>query len=323
MKNIKYFVVLITLIITFTACKSDDDVTTVAIRDRDEVDVEDQQKLQEYLDTHFWNYEDYATIAAGSDFEIKFDSIDGVNAGKTPLSQQVTSSVLNRSGIDYTIYTLNVRQGGGTKSPTFADSALVSYKGYQLEKEVVNTVNGVDVYDQIVFDASTNALWFDLPGVVSGFMEGITQFNAAVSITPQPDGTLVYDDGGVGAVFMPSGVGYFSGSVSGIPAYSPLIFTFQLRAAKTTDHDGDGIFSKFEDLNGDRNVRSSDNLDNTDEDLISRFNYVDPDDDNDGVLTKDEDPDPNGDGDPSDARDTDGDGIPDYLDADSAIVPTT
>lgn len=45
-------------------------------------------------------------------------------------------------------------------------------------------------------------------------------------------------------------------------------------------------------------------------------NYIDADDDGDNVLTKDENPDPNGDGDLSDAQDTDGDGIPDYLDAD-------
>ncbi|MFB9057554.1 hypothetical protein ACFFU9_12465 [Mariniflexile ostreae] len=44
--------------------------------------------------------------------------------------------------------------------------------------------------------------------------------------------------------------------------------------------------------------------------------YLDADDDGDNVLTKDENPDPNGDGDFSDAQDTDGDGIPDYLDND-------
>ena len=34
------------------------------------------------------------------------------------------------------------------------------------------------------------------------------------------------------------------------------------------------------------------------------------------ILTKNENPDPNGDNDLSDAQDTDGDGTPDYLDAD-------
>lgn len=44
--------------------------------------------------------------------------------------------------------------------------------------------------------------------------------------------------------------------------------------------------------------------------------YIDADDDGDNILTEDENPDPNGDGDLSDAQDTDSDGIPDYLDAD-------
>jgi len=52
--------------------------------------------------------------------------------------------------------------------------------------------------------------------------------------------------------------------------------------------------------------------DDTDEDFIP--NYLDSDDDGDGILTKDEDA--NGDGDPTN-DDTDGDGIPDYLDADN------
>ncbi|GGK32482.1 hypothetical protein GCM10007962_28530 [Yeosuana aromativorans] len=45
-------------------------------------------------------------------------------------------------------------------------------------------------------------------------------------------------------------------------------------------------------------------------------NYKDADDDGDNVLTKDENPDPNKDGNLDDAQDTDGDGTPDYLDTD-------
>lgn len=45
-------------------------------------------------------------------------------------------------------------------------------------------------------------------------------------------------------------------------------------------------------------------------------NYLDEDDDGDNILTKNEKPNPNGDNDLSDAQDTDGDGIPDYLDND-------
>jgi len=318
MKNLKYLIGLFAIIIAFIACNSDDDdnFATVAIRDRDEVDLEDQLALQTYLETHFWNYEEFATITPGADFEIKLDSISGANINKTPLSQQVTSSVVTREGFDYNVFTLNVRQGDGPETATFADSILVSYKGLLLDKEIVNDAGD---YDQIVFDASTSSIWFDLPRVVGGFMEGVTQFNGATSITPQPDGTVTYENGGIGAVFMPSGAGFFATTVTRIPIYSPLIFTFQLRAVNDADHDNDGILSQFEDLNGDRDVRSSNSLDDSDQDILGLFNYLDVDDDGDGINTVDENPDPNGDGNPEDALDTDEDGIPDYLDADTVI----
>ncbi|MGA0277554.1 MAG: gliding motility-associated C-terminal domain-containing protein, partial [Candidatus Kariarchaeum pelagius] len=47
------------------------------------------------------------------------------------------------------------------------------------------------------------------------------------------------------------------------------------------------------------------------------YNYEDDDDDGDGIKTRDENSDPNGDGNPFDAYDSDGDGIPDYLEPSS------
>ncbi|SFZ94371.1 hypothetical protein SAMN05428642_104130 [Flaviramulus basaltis] len=63
-------------------------------------------------------------------------------------------------------------------------------------------------------------------------------------------------------------------------------------------------------------LNSNDDLTDDDTDGDTIPNYIDADDDGDNVLTKNENPDPNGDGDFSDAQDTDGDGIPDYLDDD-------
>ena len=57
-------------------------------------------------------------------------------------------------------------------------------------------------------------------------------------------------------------------------------------------------------------------LDDDDTDGDTIPDYIDADDDGDNILTIDENPDPNGDGDISDAQDTDGDSIPDYLDDD-------
>jgi hypothetical protein len=306
MKKIKYLFSFLITGIVLISCGNDDD-NRIAIRDRGEVYTEDLVKLQDYLNTHFYNYEEFAANPAGADFKIAFDTIADAIAFRIPLACQVATKVLNRDGIDYTYYTLNVRQGGGAAQPTFADSTLVSYEGRLL--------------DNTVFDGSANSVWFDLPNVVDGFTAGITELNEAASITPNGDGTFSYTDSGVGAVFMPSGLAYFNRIQSTIPQYSPLIFTYQLRKVKITDHDNDGILSKFEDLDGDQDLRSPGNRDNTDNDRINGgFNYIDADDDGDGVPTIFENPDPNGDGDPSDAEDLDGDGIPGYLDANEVNI---
>jgi len=311
MKKIKYLFTFLAIGMVLISCGSDDD-NGVVIRDMNEVYIEDLAELQEYLNTHFYNYEEFATNPAGADFNIVFDTIADANAGKTPLASQVNSRVLTRDGIDYTYFTLNVRQGGGALRPTFADSTLVSYEGLLL--------------DNSVFDGSINSIWFDLPGasafggVVDGFAAGVTELNEATNITANGDGTFSYTDSGVGAVFMPSGLGYFSTSLTGIPAYSPIIFTYQLRKVNFSDHDGDGILSLYEDLDGDLDLQSPDDRDNTNEDLIGGFNYLNIDDDGDGVPTIFVNPDPNGDGDPSDAEDLDGDGIPGYLDSNEVNI---
>jgi len=304
MKKITYLLTFLITGMVLISCGNDDEGNGIVVRDREEVFTEDLVKLQDYLNTHFYNYEEFASNPAGSDFEIAFDTIADANAGKTALASQVTSNAVTRDGVDYTYYTLKVRQGGGVAKPTFADSTLVSYEGRLL--------------DNTVFDGSVNPIWFDLPGVfVEGFALGLLDLNEAISINSNPDGTLSFIDSGIGAVFMPSGLAYFNITQSGIPAYSPLIFSYQLRKSETTDHDNDGIFSKFEDLDGDSYLKSPNDRDNTDGDQSQfgiLYNYVDNDDDGDGVPTIFENADPNGDGDPSDAEDLDGDGIPGYLD---------
>ena len=64
----------------------------------------------------------------------------------------------------------------------------------------------------------------------------------------------------------------------------------------------------FEDLNGDGILA------NDDTDADGTPNYLDNDDDGDGLLTINENADPNMDGNPADAADADMDGVPDYLD---------
>ncbi len=175
--------------------------------------------------------------------------------------------------------------------------------------------------DRRVFDSAITPIWLDMIGVVEGFKTAIIDYKGATSFTENSlDGTVSYsNDFGNYTVFMPSGLGYFNSPPNqDIPRYSCLIFNTQLYTVNQTDHDGDGIPTYLEDLDGDGFVIDAD--DNTDGDTA--VNYLDVDDDNDGTLTKDEITvvDANGDNvitiDEITFYDDDDDGIKNHLDSD-------
>ena len=93
-------------------------------------------------------------------------------------------------------------------------------------------------------------------------------------------------------------------------------------STQALDSDGDTIINALDpddDNDGLLTIYEDVNKDgkpaNDDTDADGKANYLDTDDDGDTVATKNENADPNGDGNPTDAIDTDLDGIPDYLDA--------
>ena len=305
---------LFLLIATVWSCKKDDgtDLVIVPPRALDEVAVEDDAAIEAFLETHFYNYEEFANPPAEFDFKIKIGVIEGDNADKIPLMQQVQSETVTVTNTDLGLedeqsvqqiyYYLIAREGGGER-PTAADSTFVNYEGSLL--------------DGTVFDERSNN-WLYLPFLVRGFAKGASQLRAGTEIVVNEDGTTKITNSGVGMVFMPSGLGYFNNLQGEIPRYSPLIFKLELGLmVADTDYDNDGIPSIMEDLNGDGNL----NNDNTDREAEIRArtglipNHLDADDDGDGTPTRDEIIiDANGN---ITFPDTDGDGIPDYLDKDT------
>lgn len=264
--------------VIFSCNKKDDGVTFVPARDRGEEAPLSVAIIEEYLQTHFYNYEEFANPPADFDFKIKFDTIAGENADKTPLINQVSSkTVPDRidDGVYYTLYYLNALEGGGEK-PTFSDVVTLQYEGTFL-----NTEFSLSPYTDL-FDSAASPVSFDLTAVVNGFQDGMIEFNTSPTgpIT-NPDGTVSFEDFGVGAVFIPSGLGYYVSPPNGspIPFYSQLIFTFQLYAARVGDQDNDGVPSFYEDLNGNE-IEEDDDTDND-----GLPNYFDADDDNDGRPT--------------------------------------
>ncbi|MFC7358242.1 FKBP-type peptidyl-prolyl cis-trans isomerase [Jejudonia soesokkakensis] len=300
--NKKFFLYpfLALTILLLSACGDDDDGDdSTPARDRGEEAIAAQLEIETYLGSHFYNYEEFANPPADFDNKVRIDTIAGENADKIPLLEQVEFKIVQdrfEEDVEYKLYFLKVTQGGGD-SPNFPDIVNVTYDGFNLEGEV--------------FDSSLIPAQFDLTLTIDGFQDVLVEFNGASVIIDNPDGSISYENFGIGAMFVPSGLGYFDNAAisSSLEAYSQLVFTFQLIDARVGDQDNDGIPSIMEDLNLNNRVDDDD----TDEDL--RPNYFDSDDDNDGRPTRDEiEIDSQGN---ITFPDVDGDGIPDYLDADS------
>ncbi|MAV79918.1 MAG: hypothetical protein CMC22_07295 [Flavobacteriaceae bacterium] len=281
-----------TLILLITlGCKKDSGPEP--IRDVQEQTLVDDEALVRYLQTHFYNYEDFESDSDNYKIEISLDTINEENSDKTSLWDQVQTKtvVLNdREGneIPNKLYFIEVKRGVGD-SPSSIDSTFVTYRG--------SLLNGN------VFDYRQLPTWFDLTSVVRGFREFLPELSAG-DHTLNNDGTYDLDHYGQGVFFIPSPLGYYSQNLSAIPNYSPLIFSVELHKVNPADHDKDGILSRDEDPDGDGNPYNDD----TDEDNIP--NYQDADDDGDGINTRVEF-DRDGDGIPDD---DDNDGTPDYLD---------
>jgi len=337
--NIKKFTLsVLSLFFIIASCKKDDDdgIESIPIRDEAEVYGEDIIKIEDYLSSHSFNYEEFNFNEPYSpdndNFNLKIESIPEGNAGnKIPLIDMMggeINTVMNvlsiktvkQSGIDYELYILKIREGLGDNLHSL-DRAIVNYNGF--------LING-DVFDSAVTPINFNLTSIgSIGGVVTGFREGLLEFKTSIGISTAPDGVDTYEGHGIGAVFIPSGLGYFANAPITIGAYKPIIFTLNLIDRLDTDFDFDGIPSHLEDIDGsdsDPNVDSDGdgntlndyerdgNGFNNDTDNDGLPNFIDSDDDGDGLLTINEDKD--GDGDPTNDDDNNN-GIADYLDADS------
>ncbi|PRX53223.1 FKBP-type peptidyl-prolyl cis-trans isomerase [Flagellimonas meridianipacifica] len=313
----------------FISCGDDDgpDVEITPPRLLAEVAPENDAEIQEFLQTHFYNYEEFESPPAGFDFRIVIDEIAGENSDKRPLSEfvdfvdiPVSSFELlldeEENDIPHRLYYLSARptneendavKMAGTCPecfPTVADSVFARFEGKLL--------------DGSVFDSAlNNPVWFDLAMFQDlsqgfrGFTEGMPFIRRGEDIIENPDGTVSVENFGVGMIIFPSGLGAFNRINSGIPQYSPLIFTIDLFTLNNTDHDRDGIPSIQEDLNGDGYLYD-DNTD-IDSEIVPFANFQDADDDGDGVSTREEISDGNGNI-IIPFPDSNNDGTPDYLD---------
>ena len=313
----KLYILLITILLLGFSCGDDDDdgIIEVPEADRTEQQVIDNDSLLSYLQSH---YVDSSILLNNS--TISFNEIE-INQlpenGELPNPDQnsllvdiVETLTTTYFDVEYEYYILKINQGGSENSPNFSDKVRVSYEG--------------TLMDDTVFDSSSTPVDFDLTSTIAGWGRVLPEFNIAEDFVINSDGTVTYNNPGIGIMFLPSGLGYYSAAAGSVPVYSNLIFKFKVFQSELNDHDFDNVPSHLEDINGDFDLTN----DNSDDDTFADF--VDSDDDNDGTLTIDEDLEPDsdltvdrdgdgdptndiGDGDPTN-DDTDGDGIPNYLD---------
>ncbi|PKA96944.1 hypothetical protein B0O79_0590 [Flavobacteriaceae bacterium MAR_2009_75] len=259
------FVVLLAFASVICSCSDDDDagVTIEPARPLSEVLVEDEAEIQEYLSTHYYNYEEFDNPTDDFDYKIDLMEIpEGDTTNIRPLSEfvetievDVPSSHFFIEGEDETVahklYYVIAREGKG-ETLTVADSAFARYEGQLLSG---------DIFDN---SRENSPQWFNLPTLQTpatstfsgtparGFAEGMKLFKGGLPPVDNSDGTYDVEDYGVGFVIFPSGLGYYNSTQSIIEAYSPMIFKMYLLAVENeTDHDGDGKLSIDEDTNGD------------------------------------------------------------------------
>ena len=315
----KLYILLITIFLLGFSCGDDDDdgIVEVPEADRTEQQVIDNDSLVSFLQSH---YVDESLLTNNP--TILFNEIE-INQlpedGELPnpdqnslLIDMVETLTTTYFDVEYEYYILKINQGGSENSPNFSDKVRVSYEG--------------TLMDDSVFDSSSTPVDFDLTSTIAGWGRVLPEYNNAEDFIVNSDGTVTYNNPGIGIMFLPSGLGYYSAAAGTVPVYSNLIFKFKVFQSEVNDHDFDNVPSHLEDLNGDYDLTNDD----TDDDTFADF--IDSDDDNDGTLTIDEDLEPDsdltvdrdgdgdptndiGDGDPTN-DDTDGDGIPNYLDPD-------
>jgi FKBP-type peptidyl-prolyl cis-trans isomerase len=275
MKNMKInnlLLVLIVLSISFTSCRKDDGTTDgIPEEPRDVQQAKDADTLSTYLNSHYYNSGDFVGNPNPSMYDLVITKLaegETVPAEHTLLVDAVETHQTNYKDQDYDYYILRLNQGGGETRPHFTDDVRLNFEGSLMDGEV--------------FDSTASPEDFDLAQLIPGWSQVIPEFNTAESYTINGDNTVSYTNVGVGVMFIPSGLGYYSAGTNGIGPYRCLVFKFDLLQTEINDHDGDGIPSYVEDLDGDGYPTNDD----TDNNGIS--NFLDPDDDGDGVLTIDE-----------------------------------
>ena len=301
MNKIKfYFIVLIAAIAISSCNKDDDDIEVTPPRDYAEQYAADIDSIEKFLNTNYISeVVDNPGFPDDQDVTLKVIPAGGNQPSlmsylDSPTLPRLSSRNVKLGDVTYKMYTLVIREGmeggadpsklAGGEYPCNLDAVFAGYKGTLLDGTVFDSSNDGQQQYNLYGGSYDGGI-----GVIRGWGECFPQFKAGW-LASKADGTVSYNDFGVGVMFLPSAMGYYNQVSGSIPAYSPLVFSVKLYAVKRYDHDADGILSYQEDLDGDRYMYSFatgvENPDDTDEDGIP--DCFDFDDDGDNYATRGE-----------------------------------
>ena len=129
-RNIIFF---LSIVILFNSCGGTDDeeIDSVPMEPISTQYVIENDSIIEYMQTHFYNYEDFTNLSSNNTIELIIDTISGDNSDKISLFDQVTTLSIdildeNDEVVPHNLYYIINREGSG-QSPTVADSVFVSY----------------------------------------------------------------------------------------------------------------------------------------------------------------------------------------------------
>ena len=239
--KIHIFSFIILAIVLSCGDDGDPNLTSVPEADRTEQQVIDDDTLVSYLENHYVNLSFLLNNPTLSLDDIIISELpeDGNIPNPNENSLLIDAvEVLTTTyfDVEYKYYILKINQGGAAESPNFSDKVRVSYEG--------------SLMDFTIFDSSTSPVDFDLTATIAGWGRVLPEFNNALDFSVNDDGTVNYNDPGIGIMFLPSGLGYFSAAAGSVPVYSNLIFKFKVFQSETNDHDFDNVPSHLEDLDG-------------------------------------------------------------------------
>lgn len=293
MNKFKYYFVLLLAGLAIASCNKDkdDEAVVTPVRDYAEQYKVDNDSIVEYLKTN------YITVTENYDVTISKITDPG---SQISIWDQTTYPLQYRDvysrDIMYRVYFLSLRKGVG-QSPCNFDTVNVSYTGTLLNGVQFDSSYGIAREFNLDIYAST---------IIDGWGEIMPQFKTGTRNPAGDDGTISYSDYGAGVMFLPSGLGFYAKSQTNIPAYSPLVFSFKLFDLKRNDSEynvtsaglvsvGDGVPSYLEDLNGDGYLydqRDTGRYPNLPKELIDDSDgdgipdFLDFDDDGDGYTTR-------------------------------------